>query len=141
MKIFYLILFIICSLRTNAQVSVSLSKLNNTSWKVIGSSDNNSIYTFSNNHIKWYRSSESGKKLLFTYKYYLTKTIPTKYDSRKIGNSTGCYIVKYNPKMDEYIYYIIKSFDLSTGTMVLLPRSPEVLIGGIASEIHYKLMK
>ena len=47
----------------------------------------------------------------------------------------------YNPVMDEFIYYIIKTFDLSTGTMVLLPRALEEPIGGMAKEIKYKLVK
>ena len=144
MKKYILIIALISSLSLSAQKTINLSQLKNTSWKIErnGKIDPEDMYTFCGEKILWYSFLGTSKELRFTYKYYLTSTLPTKYDSSKVGNSTkGCYIVEYNPKMDEFIYYIIKTFDLSTGTMVLLPRSWEEPIGGMAKEIKYKLVK
>lgn len=131
------------SMYSNAQVPVYLSQLKNTSWKVTGGLDDiNMIYSFSDKEIYWYSISGSNKTLEYTYLYYLTDIVPQSYDSTLVGKSSnGCYIVKYNPKMDEFIYYIIKSYDLTTGRMTLLPRSTEPLIGGMASEIRFTLVE
>lgn len=100
------------------------------------------IYSFSDKEIYWYSISGSNKTLEYTYLYYLTDNVPQSYDSTLVGkSSSGCYIVKYNPQMDEFIYYIIKSYDITKGTMTLLPRSTEPLIGGMASEIRFKLFE
>ncbi len=138
------ILALFSSLSVNAQMTVTLSKLKNTSWKIVSGVQNseNDLYSFSDRNLYWYMLSGNSKRKIFSYNFYLTNTLPTKYDSSKVGNSNkGCYIVEYNPVMDEFIYYIIKTFDLSTGTMVLLPRSWEEPIGGMAKEIKYKLVK
>jgi hypothetical protein len=138
------ILALFSSLSVNAQMTVTLSKLKNTSWNIErnGKIDAEDIYSFGSDKILWYSVTENSKDLRFTYNYYLTTTLPKKYDSSLVGKNTkGCYIVRYNPVMDEFIYYIIKTFDLSTGTMVLLPRSWEEPIGGMAKEIKYKLVK
>lgn len=144
MKKILSIIALISSLSVNAQTTVTLSKLKNTSWNIErnGKIDTEDTYSFCNEKMLWYSSIGNSKDLKFTYKYYLTSTLPTKYDSSLVGKNTkGCYIVRYNPVMDEFIYYIIKSFDLSKGTMVLLPRSIEEPIGGMAKEIKYKLVK
>ena len=144
MKKILSIIALISSLSLNAQKTIYLSQLKNTSWKIErnGKIDPEDMYSFNGEKILWYSLGGDSKELRFTYKYYLTSTLPTKYDSSKVGESTkGCYIVRYNPVMDEFIYYIIKTFDLSTGTMVLLPRALEEPIGGMAKEIKYKLVK
>lgn len=144
MKTILSIIALISSLIVNAQTTVALSQLNNTSWKIVKIEDRKvidpvDVYSFSRENIVW---SETNTDFSFTYKYYLTSTPPTKYVSSLVGKSTkGCYIVKYNPKQDTFIYFIIKTFDKSKGTMVLLPRSTEELIGGQAKEITYKLVK
>lgn len=144
MKTILSIIALISSLIVNAQTTVTLSQLKNTSWKIVKIEDRKviepvDVYSFSRENIVW---SETNTDFSFTYKYYLTSTPPTKYVSSLVGKSTkGCYIVKYNPKHDTFIYLIIKTFDKSKGTMVLLPRSTEELIGGQAKEITYKLVK
>ena len=144
MKTILSIIALISSLIVNAQTTVTLSQLKNTSWKIVKIEDRKvidpvDVYSFSRENIVW---SETNTDFSFTYKYYLTSTPPTKYVSSLVGKSTkGCYIVKYNPKHDTFIYFIIKTFDKSKGTMVLLPRSTEELIGGQAKEITYKLVK
>lgn len=144
MKTILSIIALISSLIVNAQTTVTLSQLKNTSWKRVKIEDRKvidpvDVYSFSRENIVW---SETNTDFSFTYKYYLTSTPPTKYVSSLVGKSTkGCYIVKYNPKHDTFIYFIIKTFDKSKGTMVLLPRSTEELIGGQAKEITYKLVK
>jgi len=144
MKTILSIIALISSLIVNAQTTVTLSQLKNTSWKMVKIEDRKviapvDVYSFSRENIVW---SETNTDFSFTYKYYLTSTPPTKYVSSLVGKSTkGCYIVKYNPKHDTFIYLIIKTFDKSKGTMVLLPRSTEELIGGQAKEITYKLVK
>ena len=131
-----------CSLYCKGQVPVSLSQLRNTTWKVVGLQEANFMYSFSDTEILWFSISKKTKTLNFKYRYYITAAVPQKYDSTLVGNPfKGCYIVKYNPKMDEYIYYIVKFFDANKGIMTLLPRSPEPLIGGIASEIQLKRVK
>ena len=135
---------LISSLSINAQTTVALSQLKNTSWIIERIEDRKEInptdkYVFSKENMVWHKTN---KDFTFTYKYYLTSTFPTKYDSTLVGKSTqGCYIVRYNPGMDSFIYYIIKTFNKSAGTMVLLPRSTEELIGGMAKEITYKMAK
>ena len=143
MKIYFFFIAFICSLYCKGQVHVNLSQLRNTSWKVVGGLQaTNIVYSFSDKEILWYSISKNTKSLNFKYRYYITTTVPQKYDSTLVGNPfKGCYIVKYNPKMDEYIYYIVKYFNVDKGTMTLLPRSSEPLIGGIASEIHLKRVK
>ena len=144
MKTILSIIALISSLIVNAQTTVTLSQLKNTSWKIVKIEDRKvidpvDVYSFGRENIVW---SETNTDFSFTYKYYLTSTPPTKYVSSLVGKSTkGCYIVKYNPKHDTFIYFIIKTFDKSKGTMVLLPRSTEELIGGQAKEITYKLVK
>lgn len=144
MKTILSIIALISSLIVNAQTTVTLSQLKNTSWKKVKIEDRKvidpvDVYSFSRENMVWYKTN---KDFSFTYKYYLTSTPPTKYVSSLVGKSTkGCYIVKYNPKHDTFIYFIIKTFDKSKGTMVLLPRSTEELIGGQAKEITYKLVK
>lgn len=141
-RIIVFFIFLYC-LYSNAQVPVYLSQLKNTSWKVTGGlDDTNMIYSFSDKEIYWYSISGSNITLEYTYLYYLTDNVPQSYDSTLVGkSSSGCYIVKYNPQMDEFIYYIIKSYDITKGTMTLLPRSTEPLIGGMASEIRFKLFE
>lgn len=144
MKTILSIIALISSLIVNAQTTVTLSQLKNTSWKKVKIEDRKvidpvDVYSFSRENIVW---SETNTDFSFTYKYYLTSTPPTKYVSSLVGKSTkGCYMVRYNPVVGSFIYYIIKTFDKSKGTMVLLPRSTEELIGGQAKEITYKLVK
>lgn len=136
---------LISSLSINAQTTVTLSELKNTSWIIVKIEDriveSNEKFIFSKENMILHTTLYD-ETISFTYNYYLTSTLPTKYDSSKVGKSTrGCYIVRYNPKWDSFIYYIIKTFDKSTGTMILLPRSIEEPIGGMAKEIKYKLVK
>ncbi len=144
MKTILSIIALISSLIVNAQTTVTLSQLKNTSWKKVKIEDRKviepvDVYSFSRENMVWYKTN---KDFSFTYKYYLTSTPPTKYVSSLVGKSTkGCYMVRYNPVVGSFIYYIIKTFDKSKGTMVLLPRSTEELIGGQAKEITYKLVK
>lgn len=144
MKTIFSIIALISSLIVNAQTTVTLSQLKNTSWKKVKIEDRKvidpvDVYSFSRENMVWYKTN---KDFSFTYKYYLTSTPPTKYVSSLVGKSTkGCYMVRYNPVVGSFIYYIIKTFDKSKGTMVLLPRSTEELIGGQAKEITYKLVK
>ncbi|MBR3521546.1 MAG: hypothetical protein IKN75_03340, partial [Prevotella sp.] len=98
MKTILSIIALISSLIVNAQTTVTLSQLKNTSWKIVKIEDRKvidpvDVYSFSRENIVW---SETNTDFSFTYKYYLTSTPPTKYVSSLVGKSTkGCYIVKY----------------------------------------------
>ena len=108
---------LICANTTVAQVTVSKSELVGTKWQIVddqyGSSSD--YYEFTNKTFIWHCDDGT----TYPHSFYLSNTIPEKFDSTKVGVSTkGCY---YNEYLDEkhFCCYAILSFDKSKGKMVL----------------------
>lgn len=117
-----------CANTAIAQVMVSRSELVGTKWQLDDDYYNHSseYYEFTKKAFIWHR--DDGKTS--SYPFYLSNTIPTKFDSKKVGVSTqGRYYIKYNTKMDYLYCYAITYFDKSKGIMILKRETPEDVIG------------
>jgi hypothetical protein len=106
-----------CATTAVAQVTVSRSELVGTKWQpsAVYERHDSAYYEFTKKEFIWHRESGSTA----SYSYYLSNTIPTKFDFTKVGvNTKGRYFNKY---LDEkhFCCYAILSFDKSKGKMVL----------------------
>ena len=142
MKKYIIISLLFCASYCNAQVSISLSMLNGTKWTIdyeekIG--EDTILYLNSFTQFSAYLPLIK-KRAKFRTPYYLTDSIPRSFDSSKVGKSQhGCYIVKYNDKIDVMTIFQIQEFDLKKGKMVLYnPRTKDAFRDGT---IKYRLIK
>ena len=142
MKKYIIISLLFCASYCNAQVSISLSMLNGTKWTIdyeekIG--EDTILYLNSFTQFSAYLPLIK-KRAKFRTPYYLTDSIPRTFDSSKVGKSQhGCYIVKYNDKIDVMTIFQIQEFDLKKGKMVLYnPRTKDAFRDGT---IKYRLIK
>ena len=142
MKKYIIISLLFCASYCNAQVSISLSMLNGTKWTIdyeekIG--EDTILYLNSFTQFSAYLPLIK-KRAKFRTPYYLTDNIPRTFDSSKVGKSQhGCYIVKYNDKIDVMTIFQIQEFDLKKGKMVLYnPRTKDAFRDGT---IKYRLIK
>ena len=142
MKKYIIISILFCASYCNAQVSISLSMLNGTKWTIdyeekIG--EDTILYLNSFTQFSAYLPLIK-KRAKFRTPYYLTDSIPRTFDSSKVGKSQhGCYIVKYNDKIDVMTIFQIQEFDLKKGKMVLYnPRTKDAFRDGT---IKYRLIK
>ena len=113
-----------CINMTKAQVTISTSDLNGTRWQLAEDYEAQSkdYYEYTQGTSILHRSDSSS----LTFPYYLSNTIPTKFDYSKVGVSTkGCYYVQADPRWGFFVYYSIKSFNKTTGDMVLKMESKE----------------
>ena len=106
-----------CATTAVAQVTVSRSELVGTKWKIVSDEydPSSDYYEFTKKTIIWHCDDGT----MSTCPFYLSNTIPTKFESNKVGVSTkGCY---YNEYVDEkhFCCYAILSFDKSKGEMLL----------------------
>lgn len=118
------IFFIICTIftcicTTGAQVTISTSDLAGTKWQTEFLYNDNSKsydeYTQKGECI-WH----SDDNYILSFPYYLSSTIPTKFDTTKVGKNTkGCYIVEYNPKGKHLKIFSIQHFNKTEGMMIL----------------------
>ena len=141
-KILLIISLCFCISYCNAQVSISLSMLNGTKWTIdyeekVGT--DTTLYLNSFTQFSAYLPLIK-KRAKFRTPYYLTDSIPRTFDSSKVGKSQhGCYIVKYNDKIDVMTIFQIQEFDLKKGKMVLYnPRTKDAFRDGT---IKYRLIK
>ena len=112
-----LCIFLACANMAIAQVTISRSDLVGTKWQPSDVYERQGISygEFTKDAFVW--NGDRGER--FSYPFYLSNTIPTKFDSKRVGVSTkGCY---YNEYLDEnhFCCYAIQSFDKSKGEMVL----------------------
>ena len=124
--IFYICMIFAFVNTTKAQVTLSTSDLIGTKWQLARDYDDNSkvYYEYTDREMIWHRSD--GNTL--SYQYYLSNTIPTKFDYTKVGQSTkGCYLVKCHPQTGFIYYYSFKSFNKSEGTMILKLENDDVI--------------
>lgn len=142
MKKYIIISILFCASYCNAQVSISLSMLNGTKWTIdyeekVGT--DTTLYLNSFTQFSAYLPLIK-KRAKFRTPYYLTDSIPRTFDSSKVGKSQhGCYIVKYNDKIDVMTIFQIQEFDLKKGKMVLYnPRTKDAFRDGT---IKYRLIK
>ena len=117
------LIFIICTffacVTTKAQVTISTSDLTGTKWQLEEDyNDKAKDYDeYSKDGIKIWHQEDGGT---FSYPYYLSSSIPTKFDTSKVGKNTkGCYIVEYNPKVENLSVFSIQYFNKTDGTMIL----------------------
>lgn len=111
--------------KINHQVSLSISDLSGTKWqhviqRVDKPSDHYEIskyyYEYTNDSIFWHREDGSS----FSYPYYLTDNIPTKFDYSKVGTVTkGQYYVEINSTLGYFHHYSILYFNKEEGLMIL----------------------
>ena len=110
-----------CANTAIAQVTVSRSELVGTKWvtsEVYESHSNldySSDFVFTKNAVVVHSERGSTNR----HPFYLSNTIPTKFDFKKVGVSTkGCY---YNEYLDEkhFCCWAIMRFDKSKGIMTL----------------------
>lgn len=121
-------MLIACTNMAFGQVTISTSDLIGTKWQLTDTDDTRSkpFYEFALKSALWHCSDGT----TFSYPYYLSASIPTAFDSTKVGKRTkGCYYTKYNSKMDCFYCYAIKSFNKSTGKMVIKRVYPTDVIG------------
>ena len=129
------VLSIICALLayTNtaiAQVTISRSELVGTKWQPAEDYGCETCSDCEFTKEAFIVNGDRGGRII--HPYYLSNTIPAKFDSRKVGVSTkGCY---FNEYLDEkhFCCWAIQSFDKSKGKMVLELKS-EPFIGPTTS--------
>ena len=100
------------------EVSISTSDLNGSKWQVeIDYTKQSKEYDeYTQDTQIWHREDKS----TFSYPYYLTDTIPTKFDHSKVGKTTkGQYFVKINPKWEDLYCDPIYYFNKEDGLMIL----------------------
>ena len=108
---------LICANTIVAQVTISRSELVGTKWQIseVYERHESAYYEFTKEEFIWHRDDGT----TWPSSFYLSNTIPEKFDSTKVGVSTsGCYFNKYINK-DHFTCYAILSFDKSKGEMVL----------------------
>ena len=119
--LFIFCVILACANTAIAQVTVSRSDLVGTKWVTSedyeshSSLDYASDFVFTKDAIVVHSESGSTNR----HPFYLSNTIPTKFDSKKVGVSTkGCY---YNEYLDEnhFCCWAIMSFDKSKGIMTV----------------------
>ena len=106
-----------CANMAVAQVTISRSELVGTTWQPAEVYERHGITDCEFTKEAFIVNGDRGGRII--HPYYLSNTIPAKFDSRKVGVSTkGCY---YNEYLDEnhFCCYAILSFDKSKGVMVL----------------------
>ena len=121
------ILLIICTLiafvnNVRAQVIISTSDLNNTKWQLarVYRDQGKDYNEYTLGEKKWHK----GNGETYSYPYYLSNTIVTKFDYGKVGKNTkGSYYVEINPKYNIVVCYSIESFDKTSGKMVMRMKS------------------
>lgn len=128
LSIIYVVLA--CTNTAIAQVTISRSELVGTKWQPYEVYKEHGITDCEFTKDAFIVNGDRGGRII--HPYYLSNTIPAKFDSRKVGVSTkGCY---YNEYLDEnhFCCYAILSFDKSKGVMVLDLKS-EPFIGPTTS--------
>lgn len=123
---------------TVAQVTITKSDQIGTKWHISEDYDSQSsdYYEFSNKAVIWHR----GDGTTFYYPFYLSTTIPTKFDFTKVGvNNKGCYYIEYSPKIDYFYCYAIMTFDKSKRKMIHKLMNQDVI--GLSDTVTYTLKK
>ena len=140
--------FILSATTCNAQVS--LNQLVNTKWEFAGNNYNNNnknynkIWEFSGKEIKQ-TVHYNGRTVIHRCPFYLSSSRPTSMDD--FNNSLvenydkGDYLIIYKETLECIDWYIIKSFDKTTGDMYLFRERVPDEIGGSDVTIHLKLIK
>ena len=123
MKKILLILSILlaCANTAIAQVTVSRSELVGTKWVTSEAYESHSNLNYASDCVftKDAVVVHSERGSTYRHPFYLSNTIPTKFDFKKVGVSTkGCY---YNEYLDEKHFYCwaIMRFDKSKGIMTV----------------------
>jgi hypothetical protein len=147
-KIIYLYLVLFGIMTCNAQVS--LKQLINTKWEFVGNNYNNhnknynKTWEFSNKEIKQ-TVHYKGRTVIHTCPFYISSTRPVSLDdfnNSLVGNNKkGDYLILYKETLECIDWYIIKSFDKTTGDMYLFRERVPDEIGGRDVTIHLKLIK
>lgn len=128
LSIIYVVLA--CTNTAIAQVTISRSELVGTKWQPYEVYKEHGITDCEFTKEAFIVNGDRGGRII--HPYYLSNTIPAKFDSRKVGVSTkGCY---FNEYLDEkhFCCWAIQSFDKSKGDMVLELKS-EPFIGPTTS--------
>ena len=128
---------LICANTIVAQVTISRSELVGTKWQIseVYERHESAYYEFTKKEFIWHRDDGT----TWPSSFYLSNTIPEKFDSTKVGVSTsGCYFNKYINK-DHFTCYAILSFDKSKGEMVLELKNEKFI--GPDDPVTFILMK
>ena len=99
------------------EVSISTSDLNGTKWqlKIDYTDQSKDYYEYTQDTQIWHHDDGG----TFSYPYYLTDTIPTKFDHSKVGKTTkGRYFVEINPKWGDLYCDPIYYFNKEEGLMI-----------------------
>lgn len=94
----------------NTPITISTSDLDGIKFQPFVDYAKGSInyYEFNETQITWYFDNGSDCSL---YKYYLSETIPAKFDFSKVGKNTkGCFLIVYDTKKSKFTCYSISSF-------------------------------
>ena len=128
---------LICANTIVAQVTISRSELVGTKWQIseVYERHESAYYEFTKEEFIWHRDDGT----TWPSSFYLSNTIPEKFDSTKVDVSTsGCYFNKYINK-DHFTCYAILSFDKSKGEMVLELKNEKFI--GPDDPVTFILMK
>ena len=136
-----LILFLALTSVGMAQVRISVSDLNGTTWRIKGSPSGD-FYKYTSEQEIWYKQDGS---IAFSYPYYLSDkpiTSPKRsaFDYSKVGKRTkGCYLVSINEKMGTVYCVRIQYFDKSDGLLETTLVTDGII--GRSYDITYLLVK
>ncbi len=102
--------------KINHEVSISSSQLIGIKCQYEHGSTPKEYNEYKERERIWHRENGS----TFSYPYYLTDTIPTKFDYSKVGTTTkGRYYVEINPKWGDLYCEPIHYFNKEEGLMIL----------------------
>lgn len=102
--------------KINHEVSISSSQLIGIKCQYEHGSNPKEYYEYKEGEQIWHKEDGS----TFSYPYYLTDTIPTKFDKSKVGITTkGRYLVCINPKWEILYCDPIHYFNKEEGLMIL----------------------
>ena len=136
-----LILFLALTSVGMAQVRISVSDLNGTTWRIKGSPSGD-FYKYTSEQEIWYKQDGS---IAFSYPYYLSDkpiTSPKRsaFDYSKVGKRTkGCYLVTLNEAMGTTYCERIHYFDKIDGIMETTLVTDGII--GMSYDITFFLIK
>ena len=89
--------------QAKAQITISTPDLSGTKWQLSVDYDSQSkeYFEYTQKTKIWHKKDGSS----ITYPFYLSNTIPTKFENRKVGTTTkGCYYVQMYAELEVLLH-------------------------------------
>ncbi|MCM1148444.1 MAG: hypothetical protein NC124_16795 [Clostridium sp.] len=130
-KLITLIALLTLCLPGKTQVTVSLQRLNGTTWRLVypEPDEEQVLLKFSNTAAETIMQFRKDDVLKFQRKYYLSDGIPSEFDFASVGKkNTGTYIIMYNDNTHRVMSYKVLRLSFDTLRLHYIP-IPGTIIG------------